>query len=165
MAYTVNLIAVPEQAIAYIRERGPISALAARVHRLRLALAEAGAEAAGPVMARYFEQKVEDGDIDYEVAVPILPRPDGSVPDRIGEARGDVIPAHHAFTTEHRGPHDQMHTGYTALTEELNAIGYAIAGPTTEVYLVGPDTTDDPARYVTELRIPSPARGAALIAR
>ena len=154
MAYAVNLVALPEQAIASIRERGPLSAMAARVHRLRAALAGAGVQATGPLMARYFGQRSADGDMDFEVAVPILPGPDGSVPDRIGAAHGDLIPAHHAFVTEHRGPHDGLNMGYTSLMEELNAVGYAVAGPATEVYWTGPDASDDPAQYVTELRIP-----------
>jgi effector-binding domain-containing protein len=160
MTYTVTLVAVPEQAIAGLRERGPARELAARLQRLRRALEEAGVEAAGPVMVRRFDRRPESGasdgidESDFEVAVPILPRPDGSVPDHIGEARGDLIPAHHAFTTEYRGPHDGLHLGFEAISRELDALGYAVAGPATEVYLRGPQDTNDPAAYVTLLRLP-----------
>jgi effector-binding domain-containing protein len=131
MTYSVNLVAVPEQAIAGIRERGPAGAIASRVLRLRRALEEAGVQAAGPVMARFFDGRSREGDVDYEVSVPVRPRPDGSVPDRIGEARGDLIPAHHAFATQHLGPRGRTRAGFTAIAEELDALGYAIAGPAT----------------------------------
>lgn len=152
MPYTVNLVTFPEQAIAYIRERGPLTDLPSRIGRLMRALGDLQPQ--GPVMARYFEDRVDADDLDYEVAVPIERREDGSVPDRIGEARGGVIPAHRAVVTYHGGPYHEIHTGYTALTEELNALGYAMAGPATEVYVRGPESTPDPTQYVTELRLP-----------
>lgn len=154
MAYSIRLTAIPEQAIAYIRERGPLSDLPAHMERLMNVVRAAGMERVGPVMARYFSDRSKIDDLDYEVAVPILPRADGSVPDAVGEARTAFVPAHHAFVTQHGGPHHEAHMGYTALTEELNAIGYAIAGPATEVYEKGPLDCDDPSCYVTELRLP-----------
>jgi effector-binding domain-containing protein len=154
VAYTVNLLAVPEQAIAGIRELGPAGEMASRVRRLRRALEEAGVEAAGPVMARFFGERLEEGDIDYEVSAPVRPRPDGSVPDHIGEARSDLVPAHHAFATEHHGPYGGLQAGFAAIAQELDVLGYAVAGPATEVYLRGPQDTDDPADYLTLLRLP-----------
>jgi hypothetical protein len=91
MAYAVDLVAVPEQAIAGIRERGPVDSLISRVQRLRRALEKAGLQPAGPVMARYFEEWREDGDVDYEVAVPVFPGPDAGrlrgARARTGDAR------------------------------------------------------------------------------
>ena len=154
MAYTVDLVAVPEQAIAGIRERGPVAALGSRVRRLRQALEEAGLQPAGPLMARYFEDWREDGDVDYEVAVPVLQGLDGWVPDRIGKARGDFIPAHHAFATEHRGPLGGLEAAFTAVARELETLGYTAAGPATAVYVRSPEDTDDPSGYVTVVRLP-----------
>ena len=154
MAYAVNLVALPEQAIASIRERGPLSAMAARVHRLRAALAGAGVQATGPLMARYFGQRSADGDMDFEVAVPILPGPDGSVPDRIGAAHGDLIPAHHAMVVRHRGPYGTLGEAHAALAAELDAVGYRLAGPITEVFLEGPAEGRRSADYLTEVRYP-----------
>jgi effector-binding domain-containing protein len=154
MTYAVILVAVPEQAIAGIRERGSAGSLAARERRLRQALERAGVEAAGPLMVRYFDERREDAEMDFEVALPILPGPDGSVPDAIGEARGDLIPAHHAFATEHHGALQGVSAGFAAIVRELDALGYAIAGPATEVRLRGPRDADDPAGYLTVLRLP-----------
>lgn len=154
MAYSVNLVFFPEQPVAYIRERGPLADLPKRIERLFAALDEAGVKPQGPVMARYFENDMEATDLDYEVAVPIETSPDGSVPQALGEARGDVLPAYQAVVTHHGGPYHELHMGYTALTEELNALGYAVAGPAIEIYVRGPESTSDPDSYVTELRLP-----------
>jgi len=102
--YTVNLVAVPEQAIASIRERGPISGLEERLRLLRESISQDGVQPAGAFMSRHFDEAEEDGDADYEVAVPITAQADGSLPGRVGEARVTVIPAHHAFVTHHSGP-------------------------------------------------------------
>ena len=154
MTYMVHLVAVPQQAIAGIRGRGPTAEMASRALRLRRALEKAGVETAGPLMGRFFEERTQEGDVDYEVSVLVRPRPDGSVPDRIGEAHGDLIPAHHVLATEHRGPYDGLQAGFAAIAEELDALGYAVAGPATEVYLRGPEDTNDPSGYVTLLRLP-----------
>ena len=153
-AYAVDLVAVPEQAIAGVRERCPVGALDQLVRRLRWAVSEAGLQPAGPVMARYFEEWREDGDVDCEVAVPVLPGPDGSVPDRIGEAHGDLIPAHHAFATVHHGPYAGLQAAFAALARELETLGYVAAGPATAVYIRSREDTTDPSGYVTVLRQP-----------
>jgi effector-binding domain-containing protein len=106
------------------------------------------------VIARYFELWHEDGDVDYEVAVPVLPDHDGSVPDRIGEAHGDLIPAHHAFATAHHGPYDGLQAAFATLARELETLGYVAAGPATAVYIRGREDTADPSDYVTVLRQP-----------
>jgi effector-binding domain-containing protein len=64
------------------------------------------------------------------------------------------MPAHYALVTTHKGPYEEIGAGYAALTEELNALGYGVAGPASEVYLVGSDSGAAPAAYVTEVRLP-----------
>ncbi len=154
MAYAIELTAMPEQAIVYLGGRAPISALRGRIVTLTAAVREAGLLPAGPAMARYFEEEFDPQDCDYEVDIPICQDQDGSFPDRVGEHRTDLIPAHHALVTEHVGPYAGLHLAFAALTEELNALGYAVAGPMTEVYVRGPGETADPAEYVTELHLP-----------
>jgi effector-binding domain-containing protein len=154
VSYPVELIMFPEEYVAYLHTTGPISGIRDMLMRLYAALDQAGIAPAGPPMARYFDEEFKPEKTEYEVCVPITPADDGSVPDRIGEARTDVIPAHQAMVVEHRGPYDAIHLGYEAIGEELNTIGYAVAGPATEVYLTGPESTSDPAEYVTEIRLP-----------
>lgn len=154
MRYDVDIVAVPEQAVAALRARGPVAEIGARMARLRAAVAEAGLTCAGPMMGRFYEDDPASPELDFEVCVPVEPRPDGSVPDRIGEARGELVPAHHALVTRHVGPRDAMGDAARALREALAALGYRASGPLTEVYLTTRETVPDPAQQTTELRLP-----------
>ena len=106
------------------------------MRRLRELVAEAGLETAGPMMARFYGDAAPGQDADLDVAIPVVPRADGSVPDAIGEARGEWLPLHHVLEAVHRGPHDQMDDAWAAVREACSALGYAPAGPVTEVYEV-----------------------------
>jgi effector-binding domain-containing protein len=152
--HAVELIMFPEEYVAYIHTTGPISGIRDLMTRLYGALDAAGVAPAGPPMGRFFDAQFDPQKTEFEVCVPIAPGDDGSVPDAIGEARTDIIPAHQAMVTEHKGPYDTIRLSYEAIGEELNTIGYAVAGPATEVYLKGPESTRDPGEYVTEVRLP-----------
>ncbi|HJW76687.1 MAG TPA: GyrI-like domain-containing protein [Thermoleophilia bacterium] len=152
--YDVDMVMIPEEYVAYLHTTGPISGLRDLMTRLYAALDAAGVAPAGPPMARFFDAEFDPEKTEFEVCVPIAPGPDGSIPDAIGEAQTDLIPAHQAMVTAHRGPYSTAHLSYEALSEELNRFGYAVAGPATEVFLTGPESTSDPNEYVTEVRMP-----------
>jgi effector-binding domain-containing protein len=76
------------------------------------------------------------------------------MPDNAAHVRTDTMPAHYALVTTHKGPYEEIGAGYVAHTEELNALGYAVTGPASEVYLVGSDGGAEPADYVTEVWLP-----------
>jgi len=154
MIYDVDIVRVPEQTLVTLRRRGPISEIGARMARLRVLAAEAGLSPAGPMMGRFHDDATASTELDYEVCLPVEPLADGSVPDRVGEARGELVPAHHALITTHTGRRDQMDEAVKALREALDAVGYRACGPLTEVYVTNSATTPDPARQVTELRLP-----------
>jgi effector-binding domain-containing protein len=105
-------------------------------------------------MGRFYDDATTSPELDYEVCLPVQPLADGSVPDTVGEARGELVPAHHAMTTTHTGRRDQMDDAVAALHEALEAVGYRASGPLTELYLPARETPPDPERQVTELRIP-----------
>lgn len=153
MRYDVDVVAVPAQAVIALRARGPLAEIGRRMARLRELVAQAGLTPAGPLAARFYDAG-DAHDQDYDVYVPVEPMPDGSVPDTAGEARGEWVPQHHALQTVHTGPHDAMQDAWAALHEALAALGYTASGPLTEVYVKGREATDDPSRYVTELRLP-----------
>ncbi len=154
MPYVIELITFPEEYVAYVHTVGPLSSIRDLMTRLYGALDAAGVAPAGPPMGRFFDAQFNPEKTEFEVCVPIAPAADGSVPDTIGEAHTDVIPSHQAMVTEHKGPYDSIRLSYEAIGEELNTIGYAIAGPATEVYIKGPESTNDPNEYVTEVRLP-----------
>jgi effector-binding domain-containing protein len=150
----VELIAIPEQTIAYLSVHGSVRQMQEPFARLLAAVAEAGLSAAGPPMARFDLNLADPNDADYEVAVPIALGPNGMMPDNAEDVRSDTMPAHYALVTTHRGPYEEIGAGYAALTAELNSLGYAVTGPASEVYLVGSDGGAEPADYVTEVRLP-----------
>jgi effector-binding domain-containing protein len=150
----VELIAIPEQTIAYLSVHGSVRQMREPFARLFAAVAEAGLSPAGPLMARFDLNLADPDDADYEVALPIALGPHGTMPDNAGDVRSDTMPAHYALVTTHKGPYEEIGAGYAALTAELNSLGYAVAGPASEVYLVGSDGGAEPADYVTEVRLP-----------
>ena len=154
MSNAVELIAIPEQTIAYLPLHGSVRNVKQHFAQLFAAVAEAGLLPAGPPMARFDLVLADPDDADYEVAVPITLGPFGDMPDSSGDVRADIMPAHYALVTTHKGPYEEIGAGYEALTAELNSLGYAVTGPVSEVYLVDSDSGAAPADFVTEVRLP-----------
>jgi effector-binding domain-containing protein len=152
--YEVEIEPVAEQAYVCLGGRGPIGELAARVARLGDALAAAGVTPTGPPAARYPEASYDPTNVDFEVCLPIAPRADGSVPDRLAGLPTVLIPAHHAMVVRHRGPWAGLAAAHRAVAAALDDVGYRRAGPVSEVYLVGPWQGVAASRYLTEVRYP-----------
>jgi effector-binding domain-containing protein len=152
--YDVDIVSVPARPVISLRRRGPLVEIGASMRRLRDLVSGAGLETAGPMMARFYADVAPGGDTDYDVALPVLPAADGSVPDAVGEARGEWLPLHHVLEAVHRGPHDQMDDAWAAVREACGALGYAPAGPVTEVYEVTRADGVPPEQYVTRVQLP-----------
>lgn len=151
----IELLRIPEQAVACLGGRGPVGELGERAARLSAILAGAGIVPVGPLMARFFDgDDYDPGDTHYEVCRALTPDHEGRVPDRIGDLHTAVIPAHHAMVRRHRGPYATLGDAHAALARELESVGYRLAGPITEVFLEGPATGRPPADYLTEVRYP-----------
>jgi effector-binding domain-containing protein len=154
LSNAVELIAIPEQMIAYLPVHGSVREMKEPFARLFAAVADAGLLPVGPPMARFDLNLADPDDADFEVALPITLGPNGNMPDDSGDVRAGTMPAHYALVTTHKGPYEEIGAGYTALTEELNSLGYAVTGPASEVYLVGSDSGAAPADFITEVRLP-----------
>lgn len=154
MIYDVSVVAVPEQAVVSLRGRGALADIGRRMRRLRELIAEAGLEPAGPMSARFYDDAAPDDERDYDVVLAVRPLPDASVPDAVGEARGEWLPLHHVLEAMHRGPHDAMQDAWAAVREACAALGYTPSGPMTEVYEVGRADGVPPAEYITRVRLP-----------
>ena len=153
MTHDVDIVAVQEQAVLCLRERGPLGDIGRRMRRLRELASQAGLVPAGPLAARFYAD--EDGpEQDYDVCLPVDLSEDGTVPDRLGEAHGELIPLHHVLQAEHSGAHDAMQDAWRAVREACAALGYVQSGPMTEVYIAGRGTGATPADYVTLVRLP-----------
>jgi len=152
--YDVDIVAVPEQAVLVLRDRGSLNDVGRRVARLRDLAAQAGLTPAGPPMARFYEDEFTAPTLDYDVCLPVEPRADGSVPDTIAEARGELIPLHHVLQAAHTGGRDGIGDAWRAVNEAREALGYARAGPTTEVYAGGSAASASSVDPVTLIRQP-----------
>jgi effector-binding domain-containing protein len=153
MIHDVDIVAVPEQAVLSLRGRGPLGDIGRRMSRLRELAVQADLTPAGPMAARFYGDE-EGPEQDYDVCLPVKPRVDGSVPDRVEEARGELVPLHHVLQAEHVGPHDSMQDAWRAVREACAAIGYVQSGPMTEVYVSGRVASAGAAAYVTLVRLP-----------
>jgi effector-binding domain-containing protein len=151
--YDVDIVAVPEQSVLSLRGRGPLTDIGRRMGHLRDLAARAGLAPAGPPAARFYADE-DAREPDYDVCLPVMPRPDGSVPDRLEDARGELVPLHHVLQVEHIGPHEAMQDAWRAVREACAALGYAQSGPVTEVYVTGRGSGVEPSAYVTLVRLP-----------
>lgn len=154
MIYDVDIVAVPEQAIVILRGTTSLAEIVRCRQRLRDLVAQAGLMPAGRVMARFYEDEPGPEGPRYDVALPVVPRDDGRVPDAVGKARGEWLPLHHVLETVHVGPHDAMGDAWRALHEAADALGYSQAGPLTEVYECDASDGVSPEKYVTRVRLP-----------
>ncbi len=152
--YDVDIVTVPARPVVSLRCHGPLADIGASMRRLRGLLAEAGLEAASPMMARFYADAAPGQDAEYDVAVAVHPRAHGSVPDAVGQARGEWQPLQRVLEAVHRGPHDHMEDAWAAVREACAAAGCAPAGPVTEVYEVTRADGVPPEQYVTRVQLP-----------
>jgi effector-binding domain-containing protein len=113
----VDIVSAPSQAVASLRCAEPLSRIGDAMRRLRSLLTEAGLKAAGPLTARCRGEAGPEQVADHEAAVSVAPRTDGSIPDAVGEARGEWVPAHQALEAVHHGRHDDMDDAWTAVRQ------------------------------------------------
>jgi len=153
--YEIEIEPVKEQVVACLGGRGPVSELHERAKRLAAVLAQAGVAWQGPLMARFFDAGSYDPEeTDYEVCLAVTPDDHGWTPDRVGDLPTTLIPAHHAMVARHRGPYRTLGEAHAAIDRELEAVGYRLAGPVSEVFVEGPAAGRSPADYLTEVRYP-----------
>jgi effector-binding domain-containing protein len=112
-------------------------------------LASQGVQPAGPPCAIYHDQEFKERDADIEVAVPLAV--DVPATHRITMRE---MPTVELATCIAAGPYENVGQAYEALMGWVEANGYRLAGPPREVYLRGPNETDDPNEYLTEVQFP-----------
>lgn len=150
----IELKPIPAQLLVCLRERGPVRELGARAQRLEATLRDHGIVPAGPLQARFFDTAYDSLDTDYDVCLPVAAGDDEWVPDTLAGLPTALVPAHHAMVATHHGPYATLDEAHEALGRELAAVGYALAGPVTEVFLEGPAPGRSSADYLTEVRYP-----------
>lgn len=119
-------------------------AFAGAMEELMQTLARQGVSPAGPVVARYFEVTPER--FDFELGVPVEEEVEPE-----GRVRASSIPEAKVARTVHRGDYDGLSGAWEALGAwmEDRDLPHEMGG--WETYLAGPDASDDPSEWRTEL--------------
>lgn len=111
------------------------------------AVSATGAHVIGPGGGLFSAAFFADDDGPVVAYVPVAAAPP-SLPGRVevvDVSGGDVLVATHA------GPFEDLDRTYAVLGAAANELGIAGDGAIRELYVVGPDVTDDPLRFRTEV--------------
>ncbi len=109
-----------------------------------------GVRPAGPPLSLWHsDPESNPGESDIETCVPVE-RP---VPPS-GRMKAGELPAGRLAYTIHEGPYDNMGEAFDAVWRWMQSNGRKPAGPPRDVVLVGPNDTDDPTQYCTEIAWP-----------
>ena len=146
----------PQQALC-IRQLVPAAADIRRLlDEVRGAVHQHNIRHTGPWVVLYHHASYRDYDLDVEVAMPVDAATYGGIVLRGGaQMTVRTIPAvDRAVTILFQGDYTALSSVYAALNTYLHEHGYNFLGPAREVFLRGPEDTDNPAEYLTEVQYP-----------
>lgn len=132
--------------VAYLRRRLPLNDMTGMVQEFCQKLDTGNARVAGSLMAIYHDEEFKPEDADIEVAIPVQK----AVP---GLETREMAGGTHACTIW-VGPYSGLGAGYAAIGRWISENGYEIINPPYDIYLVGPESTDNEEKYVTEISFP-----------
>ena len=109
-------------------------------------LGELGEYPAGPPFAAYYNDDMEN--LDIEAGFPVARELEGR-----GEIEAGEMPGGKAATCMHIGPYDEIEAAYNALTEWIEDQGHEPTGISYEMYLNDPDEVP-PEELQTQILFP-----------
>lgn len=151
MIDTPQVVDVPAQQVAALHIETPRSAIQQVMGPgIGEAMAAAKAQGIGPTGPWFAHHRKMTSDVfDFDICVPV------SAPvSAIGRVRAWERPALHMVRTVYHGPYEGLGDAWHAFGQWLEANGHKTAGDLYECYLVGPETSADPADWRTELSRP-----------
>jgi len=117
------------------------------VGELMAALADQKAPPAGAVFAHHL--KMSQSTFDFELGVKV------SAPVKaIGRVRPGHLPAARVARTVYSGPYEGLPAAWGEFNKWMSTNGHEQGEDLWELYLVGPQSTPDPANWRTELNRP-----------
>jgi len=151
MIETPRVVETPAQLVATIHIETPRSEIQ---HVMGPGIAEAMAAAkaqnigpTGPWFAHHL--KVPQESFDFDICVPV------SAPvTAVGRVKPWQRPALNVVRTVYHGPYEGLGGAWHEFAEWLEANGYKTTGDLYECYLVGPESSPNPAGWRTELSRP-----------
>jgi effector-binding domain-containing protein len=151
MIDTPEIVETASRPAATVRitvSRGEIArVMDAAIQEVLGALAAQHTPPAGPLFAHHarLDPEVFVFDVGFPVRAPITPQ---------GRVVNSVVPAARAARTVYTGPYEGLGAAWGAFMQWIRAQGHSPAPTAWEVYAQGPERTQDPARYRTELYRP-----------
>jgi effector-binding domain-containing protein len=117
------------------------------IGELMAALAAQGLAPAGPLFNRYLT--MDSGLFDFEVGVPV------STPVApVGRVQPGHLPAARVARTTYSGPYEGLHAAWREFGALARVQGHKPAAGLWECYVVGPESSPNPADWRTELNQP-----------
>ncbi len=151
MLDTLQIAESPARIAAVIRLTVPQRELPAvmgpAIGELMTALAAQGIAPAGPVFSHYLN--MDSGLFDFEVGVPVSAPVAPS-----GRVQPGELPAARVARTTYHGPYEGLHDAWREFGVLARALGHKAAGGLWECYVVGPESSPNPADWRTELNQP-----------
>lgn len=156
MTYYMQLKDVPTQHIASVRLHTPFSDLgstfAGTVHGIVDRVSPMGAWPRGSPLAIYYNTPFSAADVDVEIAVPIASNV--ALEDEGPAFQTRDLPGGRVAYTMHNGSYGGIGAAYDELIRWIAREGMKPIGPPREIYLVGPEQTESPSEYLTEIEVP-----------
>ena len=117
------------------------------IGELMAALAAQGIAPCGPLFNHYLS--MDSGMFDFEVGVPVL-----APVAPAGRVQPGQLPAARVARTTYHGPYEGLHAAWREFGALARAQGHKPAAGLWECYVVGPESSPDPADWRTELNQP-----------
>ena len=151
MIDTPEIVRTDERSTAVIRLAVPRAAIRTvvgpGVAELMSAAAAQGIAVAGPWCVHHFRRPADT--FDFEICVPVA-----SPVAAAGRVTPGRVPAMTAARTTYRGPYEGLAAAWGEFRAWIAAAGRKPAEDLWECYVVGPESTPDPAGWRTELTRP-----------
>lgn len=146
-----SIVTTPEQHTAFIHLHIPRtdmpSVFGPAVGELIGAMAAQGVYPAGPCFAhhRYMEEGIFDFELSFPVASPVQPA---------GRMQAGVRPSRQVAQTLYHGPYEGLSGAWGAFMNWMESQGHPPAADLYETYVKGPESSSNPADWITELTRP-----------
>lgn len=150
MKYDCIIKQMPQRYVASVRKVIPRYEEEGRLwHILFSETAELGMLPCGPAMAKLHDKEYKEHDVDVEVQIEVKGRFDNTE-NVVFRTEAAMNVASVTF----KGSYEQFSDVYASLAAWVSENGYEFAGPMIDVYHVGPNSTQNPDEFVTEICCP-----------
>lgn len=134
--------------------------MAPAIQEVMTVISEQGQQPVGPLFVHHLKQSESDFDVEvgFPVSMPVAPT---------GRVKAGALPAAKVARTIYHGDYGGLYAAWDEFGQRLQSDGIlAREGMTSaatlwEVYVVGPETSNDPSQWLTELNLPLVSRRAA----